>query len=187
MTTLTTRKTNYNTVKLNIKKTIKTVLKGEPLIINISLSDACNNGHNDFSITGELYEQSNRNPYGEREMQHNGKRYVLYACGCLHTEILKAKKSLKIFVDLHLSDENGQPMYALENGFYHLQGVQGVAAHNHKCTLQDFADYIRIDLDEAQKLVDTCHDKIDFAKYLDTLRPMWKQQAETAKELLNTL
>lgn len=183
----TTKKTNYNNGKLNIEKTIKTTFKGEPLVINIRLSDDCNNGHNDFSITGELYEKTSKNPYHEKEIKHNGQRHVLYACGCLHDEIIKAMPSLKIFVDLHLSDENGVPMYALDNGYYHLEGVKGIAAYNHKCTLEDFASYIRIDVNEAKKVVDTITNKIDFALYIDTLRPIWKQQANQAKDILISL
>lgn len=170
-----------------MKKTIQTTYKGEPLIIDIRLSDDCKNGKNDFAITGQLFERTSKNPYHEKEITYKGKNYVLYACGCLHEEIIKAMPSLKIFVDLHLSDENGQPMYALENGYYHLQGVQGTAKYDHKCTLEDFAKYIRIDLTEAKKLVETCHNELDFALYLGTLRPIWKQQANKAKELLNSL
>lgn len=119
---------------------------GGKIKIEIRLSDDCNNGHNDFAITATTYSPSGKWESG----------------GCCHEEILKVKKSLKPFVDLHLADEDGVPMYAIENGFYHLQGVLGIAEHDHKCTLEDFAAYLRISATEATRVVK------DFKKILNT-------------------
>ena len=56
-----------------------------------------------------------------------------YASGCCHDEILEVFPKFKIFVDLHLCDYLGNPMYADANGFYHLKnGMQGE---------QTFAEY----------------------------------------------
>lgn len=72
----------------------------EKLIIYIRLDDPCGNGHDDFSLTADLYD---------------GRR--LDSCGMMHDEILKVKPFLKLFAELHGSDENGMPMHAVENGY----------------------------------------------------------------------
>lgn len=112
---------------------------GGKIHIEIRCSDPCNNGHNDFAITATVYDKKGLDVMG----------------GCCHEEILHAVPNLKPFVDLHLSDENGTPMYAIENGFYHLQGVLGVADYNHTMTVKGFSEYLRIDLKKAQTLVKT--------------------------------
>ena len=173
MNTPTKKETNYNTVKLDIKRTITTTLKGEPFVINIRLSDDCNNGHNDFAITGELYEKTNINPYHEKQIVFNGKKHVLYACGCLHDEILKARPDLKIFVDLHLSDENGLPMYAIENGYYHF------------CKdIKVFSNYMRVSIEDAKELRGKVFTKLDFTFWIGTQIERYKKEAKAARELL---
>ncbi len=160
-----------------METTIKTrTVHGEPMHIHIRLSDPCKNGHDDWAITADIWEK------GRPQTDRNISR-----CGCYHDDILKAKKSLKPFVDLHLSDADGAPMYAIENGFYHLQGVQGVAAYGHTCSIGDFAEYMRVDLDEAIRVSVEIKDKESFAKWVDTLRPRWKRESENAKQLLQEL
>lgn len=67
--------------------------------VKIRLDDECNNGHNDFSITGE----------------------TKFTGGCIHEEIIKHFPEFQIFIDLHLCDQAGVHMYIAENGFYHLK------------------------------------------------------------------
>lgn len=65
--------------------------------------DRCGNGHNAFSITGEIYVP------GRRDCE---------ACGCLHNEIAKSFPELAPFIKWHLCSTDG-PMHYLANTLYH--------------------------------------------------------------------
>lgn len=67
--------------------------------VKILLADDCKNNICDWSITADIYEQ-----------RKNG-RFVWCAGGCCHEEILKRFPQFKMFVDLHLSNHYGAPMY----------------------------------------------------------------------------
>lgn len=83
----------------------------------IRLDDECNNWHSDFSITWET---------------------SCGACGCIHEEILKHYPNLKIFIDLHLSDSFGAPMFALENGmFFVKEGRSDLAMSHFRCSKEE--------------------------------------------------
>lgn len=99
--------------------------------IEISLDDDCKNGHNDFSITATIWEP------GKAHTDRN-----MIAGGCCHEEILKRRPDLKMFVDLHLCDAKGAPMYAEANGFYHLKQTGKEVTMN----------YLRVDENEYEAL-----------------------------------
>ena len=86
--------------------------QNESIIVEIRLSDPCRNGYDDFAITATTY-----NIRGHWQ-----------SCGCLHDEILKHFPEFQIFVDLHLCDDNGIPMYPIANnpytGFFAVQKGQ---------------------------------------------------------------
>lgn len=88
--------------------------KGQNIFVTISLNDDCKNGHQDFAITANIYEAGK--PTTDRNM---------IGGGCCHDEIVAAFPEFQQFVDLHLCDYLGNPMYATANGFYHLKNEMG--------------------------------------------------------------
>ena len=95
----------------NLKHKISITEKAN-CVISIRLNDECNNGHEDFSITADFW---------KLERPKTDKNWIMG--GCCHEEILKIRPDLKIFVDLHLNDFRGYPMYYIQNGFYHLKNM----------------------------------------------------------------
>lgn len=87
--------------------------------VKILLADDCKNNICDWSITADIYEQ-----------RKNG-RFVWCAGDCCHEEILKHFPQFKMFVDLHLSNHYGAPMYPVENGFYHITNSSKETAINY--------------------------------------------------------
>lgn len=85
------------------------------IYIQISLDDDCKNGHEDFSITGEVFKHTSTNSKSDR---------FCITAGCIHDDILRHFPEYEIFIDLHLCDFEGSPMYSIGNGFYHLKNNQ---------------------------------------------------------------
>ena len=76
---------------------------GAMIKAEIRLDDECKNGHDSFSITGEIYIP---------------KRRDCEACGCLHDEIAEKFPELAPFIRWHLTSTDG-PMHYLANAMYH--------------------------------------------------------------------
>lgn len=134
-------------------------------IIKIRLDDECGNGHADFSMTCEIYEKRGNH------------RWVDAGGGCAHAHILKLRPDLKLFADLHLCDFTGAPMYAIENGFYHLHDAEktrperlAIAARHFRCTLAE------------AELLEKCEDKERMAYTVERLGlpKQWQAEADEA-------
>lgn len=139
---------------------------GDDLLISIELADDCKNGHDDFSITADCYKA------GKPKID----RYFLYG-GCCHEEILKARPDLQIFVNLHLCNYKGAPMYCLDNGYYHLQ-------NNFEHLISEF----RLTGEEAEYFRN-CPDK-QYFEYLMlklNLPEQWQNEANEAIQILEAL
>jgi hypothetical protein len=133
-------------------------------VIEIRLDDECKNGHEDFAITGTGWYKSSH--FKDCDI-----------CGCVHEEILKLRPDLKIFVDLHLCDRKGVPMYAVENGFYHLK--------NKPEYLPKFLMLLPGEFD----LFKDCPDKLYFQYLVEKLQlpQRWQDKANGAILLLEQL
>lgn len=139
-------------------------------VIKIKLNDECKNGHQDFSITANLYEhnavKTDRNCIGG---------------GCCHDDILKIAPEFKQFVNLHLCDKDGIPMYASANGYYHIT----VGFDNTTDQKEKFCEYYRVTPLQYEILKQTSSaDEYGFTLVKLGIVNRWKTEAKEAiKEL----
>lgn len=142
--------------------------------IKIRLNDECKNGHQDFSITANVYE------IGKVRSDRN-----MIAGGCCHDDILAVRPDLQIFVNLHLCDYTGAPMYAVENGFYHLKNGFNNTKPNAPEFKSEFCQYYRITPAQFDALV-LSENKLQYAIKLEKLGIInqWKMEADKAIALM---
>jgi hypothetical protein len=95
----------------NLKHSITVISAKEKTLIKIHLNDECKNGHEDFSITADVWDKAANGNWRES------------MGGCCHEHILSLRPKLKPFVDLHLSTFEGVPMHAMSNAWYWFQGA----------------------------------------------------------------
>lgn len=123
------------------------------------MHDECKNGTCSWSITGIL-----------QQKKGNGRFYDI-GHGCIHEEILKASPKLKMFVDLHLCDWRGTPLYPVETGYYFLQKDKNQAK-----------EYLRV-TDEEMGILSKCDNKEYFKYQLFALGIVERWQAESKKAI----
>lgn len=152
-------------------------IEGNTLIIEIRLDDECKNGHQDFAITGSGFQKGK--PMTDR--------YHIYG-GCCHDEIIAARPDLKIFVDLHLSDYEGIPMYAAENGFYHLRAGFNNEPPESLQFKTHFCECYRLTGEQFDKISES-RNATQYAVNLEKLGVIdqWREQAKEGIKLLETL
>lgn len=118
------------------------------------------------------------------------------SAGCQHELILKHFPELKSLIALHLSDKDGIPLHAVENGFYWLAGAKeghfeqrfhGGQTNSKEECVQILANHLRTDLDVAFALVDTISTKEQFAQYVEGCKPRWAREAKAALEKVERL
>lgn len=151
-----------------IKHIITVDPKGQPFTIRISIE----NGY--FSITAAGYQR----------------------WGCLHDEILEYAPNLKLFVDLHLSKLDGEPIHAEANGWYWLAKASGEPQEYGPdedvltCT-ERFRIHARIDLPRCLAIINRIENSEDpracWSKICDEMRPRWKKEAEAAKKMFDKM
>lgn len=161
--TVTKKNINYSGIKADI-------------IVNIRLNDECKNGHQDFAITASVYKAGRRSDR------------ACLAGGCCHDEILKVFPELKIFIDLHLADCSGIPMYAVENGLYHLRNGFNNTKTIDKGFKKEFCNYYRMTSIQFDKLNES-ENKLEFAILLKELGILkdWNLQAAKGIKLLEKM
>lgn len=148
-----------NTLKYTVVKSFREKGITYKVITTIKLHDECKNGTCSWSITGIL-----------QQKKGNGRFYDI-GHGCIHEEILKASPKLKMFVDLHLCDWRGTPLYPVENGYYFLQKDKKQAK-----------EYLRV-TDEEMEILSKCDNKEYFKYQLFALSIVKRWQAESKKAI----
>lgn len=148
-----------NTLKYTVVKSFREKGITYKVITTIKLHDECKNGTCSWSITGIL-----------QQKKGNGRFYDI-GHGCIHEGILKASPKLKMFVDLHLCDWRGTPLYPVENGYYFLQKDKKQAK-----------EYLRV-TDEEMEILSKCDNKEYFKYQLFALGIVERWQAESKKAI----
>lgn len=147
-----------------VYKTVVISLNGERTIVWVKLADDCKKGYQHFSVTCDIL---------LRGRDIGG--------GASHEHINKVTKGkLADFTSLHLADSNGIPMYAVENGYYHI--------NKDKLTEEAFCSAYRVTPAQYKKLckaVDVNHFNI-LLNDLGIIK-QWKQQADAAIKRLEGL
>ena len=169
-----------------MKKILKKQTEEGYLVVNIETEN------NYFSITGEIWK--NKKSYYDNYDRN------LMTCGCIHDEILEHFPELKIIVDLHLSDIDGLPMHAIENGFYYYEIMNGTARYHHaepgdaEKYRRVLCEHLRITEKELSFILISLHDsdttkgkKIIFSNHVNKLLPKWKDEADRALKYIEEL
>lgn len=134
--------------------------------VKIQLTDECKNGVCHWSITADIY--------GKRQ---NG-RFVWCSGGCCHNEISKHFPEFSKFVALHLSDCYGAPLYAVENGYYHMKNS----------SKETVIDYLRV-TEEEYNVLHNAYDENHFKYLLYSIGVIsrWNEEAKAAIKELEAL
>jgi hypothetical protein len=106
-----------------VKKTFKKELSdGSVLVASVRFDDECENGHNTFSITADLYEET-RGAVGLGlwyVFNSRGKKRYLTAGGCQHDLVTEHFPELAPLIKWHLTSTDG-PLHYVANTVYHAE------------------------------------------------------------------
>jgi len=152
-----TKSLKYETVKIDNNRKYKIIIR---------LDDNCKNGHQDFSITGDVYRKKDNN-------------WKWLSGGAMGATIAKKYPEFAIFQNLHLCNYLGAPMYAVENGFY-----VGAIKNDLNYLIRDF----RISKEKA-KILQQAENEKHFQYLLNKLGIVedWKKEAKKAISILENL
>lgn len=119
-----------------------------------------------FSVTGTLWTSA----AGARS---GSDRYYISG-GCIHEDITAAFPELAPVVALHLADDDGAPMYAVENGWYYMQ--QG--------EWDSLARHLRVPYDALPHPACVTSKDLFVECVVNTERKRWKREAAAALAII---
>ena len=143
--------------------------EGERIKVTACLHYIKGNSAPYFSVTAEGFNRRGRETFG----------------GCCHDEILKYWPGLAPVIALHLSDDNGAPMYASANGLYHL-GVGEYSKRNDTAAMEHF----RVDaegLETIRKAWEANPTPFNWELIIRSMRARWAAEAREGIALLDSL
>lgn len=170
-------KTQSNNLVYRTTKLINVSGRKGRIEVKISLNDEHKNGHQDFSITGNIYGHPTS----------NADKYFVSG-GCIHDDIIKHFPEFIPFVRLHLCDFDGVPMHAAPNMCYFMrEGFQNTPA-NSPAFKAEFCKYYRITPEQYDGLL-TCKNVTQYAVSLQKLGVLdqWKREAQESIKQLEEL
>lgn len=77
------------------------------MVATVRYDDSCGNGHNTFSITGDIF------------LPRVNRARKTIACGCLHDDIIRLFPELAQYVKWHLTSSD-LPLHYIANTVYHV-------------------------------------------------------------------
>lgn len=167
-----------------MKTTHKKVNNGKNVIIvNYGIEKT---NHSYFSVTGYYCRKATKRELNEGiDLKLvDDVWYYIDTCGCIHDIILKHFPEFKDIISLHLADLNGSPMYAVENGFYHLENGFNSIKKDSPAFPDEFCKYYRIPKNVFELLNKATLTKNDFAEILvkNNVFELWREEA---KQVIN--
>lgn len=140
------------------------------------------NAHPHFSLVGEEWETKGH--YQRAGSRERG----LIAMGAMGDAIEELIPETAVLNALHLSDETGEPMHAVANGWYFYSGAAHEYKRNspyspeptdtpHECA----ARTLRVSPEELPRGLD----REGFEAFAETLRDRWQEEANRGKALLS--
>ena len=114
------------------------------------------------------------------------------------TESLKLKNEIggenytKLFntvKPLHLSNQDGEPLHAVENGFYYIQCIKKTEKRfpSDDYNLNTISEHFRINENDAGWLIEKVDTKEDLIKFVDSQKTRWKEEAGNALNLITEI
>lgn len=136
-----------------------------------------------FSATAHTYEPRS-NASGAARMKLGREPDTF---GADHEAIVRAFPKLAPFVALHLSDPDGVPMYAYENGWYWYSSYDGKGTHRRpadgRTDYEVACEYLRL----PHGGIPCPQNRESFARLVDEQRERWAAEAAEARALLEAL